>query len=138
MLINSIGCGSSNVSSKKDEVDVLKLKKQLDATNVNFILLGEPESSVTAKKVKVTGGSINSVILAQVVVIESDSEVRIGENARIFCGTLFTDCPSLALSQAVKAGKIFVRPGGKCVNWIERDGDADFLILREGNPSFSF
>ncbi|MDD4531654.1 MAG: hypothetical protein PHH21_03050 [Candidatus Pacebacteria bacterium] len=126
------------MGTKKDEVDVLGLKKRLDATNIDFVLLGDIEFPVMARKVKVVGKSINSTIIAHVVTVESDSEVRIGENAKIFCGTFFTDCPSLDLGRVVNAGKIFIRPGRNCSNWIEREGDSNFLILREDKSSSSF
>ena len=138
MSVYSKGCGSSARDTKKDEVDVLKIKKQLDATDIDFMLLNDVESPVTARRVKIVGKSINATIIAQVVRIESDSEVVIGENASIFCGTFFTNCPSLSLSQAVKAGKIFIRPGRNCVNYLEREGDSNFLILREAKSSSSF
>lgn len=138
MSIYSRGCGSSARDAKKEEVDILKLKKQLDKSDINFVLLGDVESPVTARSVKIAGKIINATIVAQVVVIESDSEIKIGENAKIFCGTFFTDCPSLAMSQAVKAGKIFIRPGRNCVNYLEREGDSSFLILREAKSSSSF
>jgi len=116
---------------EKKEVDIGELKAELDRTNVRFVLLNKDVGKpIVARGVEITGGVINSVIIAHVVTISSSSksEVRIGENGRIFCGELFHDL-SCTINDNVKAGRIFLRPGKKCLNYILKEESPDYFSL---------